>query len=454
MIRRFPWILLFAVAAIVLSATVVRAENEGQEDLDQATEKKLSANSPDDLSQVIDLCESALKKGLDDANTQFANNLLTSTLMQRANFLTKVIVERTPQGWFKLRQMALDDLNRALKIHPDLPAAQLLIARLQMLPGGDRHAAVKAAEQAAELAKDDPAVQVEALVLQAKIVPEPAKIEQLLNQALKIAPHNDEVLVYRGRLFLEEGKAEEALADLMGATKSNPENFEAQEALGQTLFALARNDEAIKAFDEATKLNPDSASPYVFRGRVHLQAKQLDDAMTDVNEAIKLDPKNLSAVALRAFIHQQQNDTKAVEADVAEIFKEGQELSPAMRILISAGSGGLKQTTADLEALLQISPKNAELLSELGMLYALRKQPHKAITEYTAAIAEDPKLFLALRGRADSYLSVGKHAEAAADYDAAMKLKAGRSKRAQQFRLGIVDLARRFGAATASGPWS
>ena len=233
MLRRIPWLLLVTVTAVVLSAAVVRAENEGQEDLDQATEKKLSANSLDDLTQVIDLCDSALKKGLDDANTQFANNLLTSTLMQRANFLAKVIVERTPQSWPKLRQMALDDLDKALKIHSDLPAAQLLIARLQMLPGGDRTAAVKAAQQAADLAKDDPAVQVEALVLQAKIVPEPAKIEELLNQALKIAPHNDEVLVYRGRLFLDQGKADEALADFTAAAKSNPENFEAQEALGQ-----------------------------------------------------------------------------------------------------------------------------------------------------------------------------------------------------------------------------
>ncbi len=421
--RRFPWLLLVLATAVVLSAAVVRAENEGQEDLDQATEKKLSANSLDDLTQVVDLCDSALKKGLDDANTQFANNLLTSTLMQRANFLTKVIVERIPQNWPKLRQVALDDLDKALKIHPDLPAAQLLIAKLQMLPGGDRAAAVKAAQQAAELAKDDPAVQVEALVLQARIVPEPEKIEELLNQALKIAPHNDEVLVYRARLFLEQGKVDEALTDLTAAVKANPENFEAQEALGQAQFALGHNDEALKAYDEAIKLNPDAASPYVYKARVHLQAGQLDEAIADVNEALKLDPKNVAAVALRAMIHQKQGDAKAAEADVAEIFKDGGELSPAMRILISAGSGGLKQTVADLEALLEISPKNPQLSTELGMLYALRKQPHKAIDKYSAALEEDPQLFLALRGRADSYLSIGKHADAVADYNAALKQK-------------------------------
>jgi tetratricopeptide (TPR) repeat protein len=426
MLPRFRWILLLAATVVVLSTAVVRADNEGQEDLDQATDKKLSATTPDDLSQVIDLCESAMKKGLDQANTEFAKNLLTSTLMQRANFLAKVIVDRTPRDWPKLRQMALDDLTKALKTQPDLPAAQLQIARLEMLPGGDRVVALKAAEKAAELAKDDPSVQVDALVLQAKVVSEPAKIEELLTQALKIAPHNDEVLVYRGRLLLEQGKADDALTDLTAATKSNPENAEAQETRGQALFALKRNDEAVKAFDEAIKLVPDSSSPYVERARVHLQSGQLDDALSDVNEAIKLDSKNSAAILLRACVHQQQGDAKAAEADVDEIFKEakeGSELSPVMRVLFSPGSGGLRQTITDLEQLTQVAPKNTELLSELGSLYTLRKQPHKAIEKFSAALEIDPKFFSALRGRADAYLSVGKHAEAIADYNEALKLK-------------------------------
>ncbi len=38
-------------------------KNEGQQDLDLATEKKLNATSHSELGEVIDLCESALKKG-------------------------------------------------------------------------------------------------------------------------------------------------------------------------------------------------------------------------------------------------------------------------------------------------------------------------------------------------------------------------------------------------------
>ena len=77
-----------------------------------------------------------------------------------------------------------------------------------------------------------------------------------------------------------------------------------------------------------------------------------------------------------------------------------------------------------MERLEQIAPKNPELLSQLGMLYEANKQPRKAIEKYTIALKQSPNQFLALRGRADAYLNVGKHAEAVEDYNAALKIKA------------------------------
>ena len=61
--RYLPFALLFA-ALFLFAARVSAAENEGQDDLDKATEKKLSSESLNDLSEVLTLCESAMKKGL------------------------------------------------------------------------------------------------------------------------------------------------------------------------------------------------------------------------------------------------------------------------------------------------------------------------------------------------------------------------------------------------------
>ena len=73
---------LFTLAAGFFPVSA-RAENEGQADLDKATQQKLGAQTSGDLTDVIQLCESALKKGLDKDNTAFANDLMASALVQR-----------------------------------------------------------------------------------------------------------------------------------------------------------------------------------------------------------------------------------------------------------------------------------------------------------------------------------------------------------------------------------
>ena len=137
---------LFAAFAALLSilvlAAAARAENEGQADLDKATELKLNAeNNPRALGQVIDLCSSALTKGLDESNAEFARQLLASTRIQRGTMTARAAVEtmalRKPQ-WEQLRKYALDDLEQGVELMPAEPQAQLLIAQLQLLPGGDR----------------------------------------------------------------------------------------------------------------------------------------------------------------------------------------------------------------------------------------------------------------------------------------------------------------------------
>ena len=73
--------------------------------LDQATEKKITADSLADLNEVVRLCDQAIKKGLDEPNTEYANNLLTGTLVQRAEILTTAIMGQTPPDprWPELR---------------------------------------------------------------------------------------------------------------------------------------------------------------------------------------------------------------------------------------------------------------------------------------------------------------------------------------------------------------
>ncbi len=100
--------------AAVSSALPLRADDDGQEDLNKATEKKMTATSMDDLNEIINLTESALEKGLDDSNKEFANKMLASTLTQRGQNYAVAIFSTNPPDprWPQIRQLALADLEK------------------------------------------------------------------------------------------------------------------------------------------------------------------------------------------------------------------------------------------------------------------------------------------------------------------------------------------------------
>ena len=92
MFRR-NWLALMLVRTALRDglATPACAENEGQDDLDKATQLKVTAETLDDLNEVIDRLDTALEKGLDKDNTKFAEQLLVSSLMQRGTMFATAV---------------------------------------------------------------------------------------------------------------------------------------------------------------------------------------------------------------------------------------------------------------------------------------------------------------------------------------------------------------------------
>jgi tetratricopeptide (TPR) repeat protein len=424
--RIYPRLLVALFAALLYAATA-RAENEGQEDLDRATEAKLSAESPNDLDEVIRLCQSALKSGLDKSNTEFANKLLNGTYVQRAEIICAEIFDRPtpPAQWPQLRKLALSDLDSALAIDADQAEVHYMIARLEALPGGDRKRAVRGIDEAVRLSKDSPAARAKALVIRGNIGADAEKRQADYDEAVKLAPHNVEVIRSRGLYYLLQNKFEPAIADLDAAIVLDPKHAETHEARGVALLLLKKYDEAIESFDKTIELAPNSPMAYTHRARVRAIQGDLPAALADLDRAAKIEPRSLTVLLLKARIHQQAGDAeKALSAvDEALQLQPGLIEGLQLRAMLSAGAGKFDQAIDDLEQLKKAAPDNSELLLQLGMFYAADKKPQKAVDTYADVLANDAKSWLAYRGRADAYLSIGKQAEAIADYEAALKLQ-------------------------------
>ncbi|HEX3998080.1 MAG TPA: tetratricopeptide repeat protein [Pirellulales bacterium] len=428
--KRLLTLSLMIAAIGSFSPRAFAAGNDGQADLDKATEKKLSAISIEDLSDVIALCETAMKKGLDTSNTQFADDLYTSTLMQRATIFTQYVTEHSAEGdplVVKARAAALADLEKVIGKDPKAGAADLMIAKLQQIRGGDHDRALKAAEKAVELTKDDANLQAAALVIRGNLEADAKKKEADYDAAIKLTPSDPDALWSRAVFLGDAKKYEAALADVdtllkIGTQAKRPQLHIARGAL---LFELKRNDEAMHSFDQAIRLEPGSADPYVQRARIRAELKDNKGAIEDLNTALQLEPDNLWALLTRARVYQESGDLKHAKEDIDSALKNrpGDVEALELRAALFAKEKKYGDAIKDLEELTKIAPNNPELNLQLGLFYMADKQSHKAIEKFNIALAADSKNETTYAERGSAYLNLGKHAEAIHDYEQALKLK-------------------------------
>lgn len=401
------------------------AESGGQADLDKATSLQIGAKSLSDLEQVIRLCESALKKGLDEGNAKFANQLLSSTLYQHAKLLSGRIFDRSPPDhrWPLFRQIALRDLERAIELAPELGEAHLLIGRLHALPGGETARAVKAAAAAVQLFADDPKQQATALVLRAQLRDKPADRVPDYDRALKLDPGNVEAWQARALNYVEQGELAKAAEDFASLLKQHQDNVPALLALGEVLTNMEKYDEARKQIDKAIQLQPESSLGYTMRARLHLAQDDLKAAAADLDRALVLDPRDLAALLIRARVRQEQGELAAAKDDVERVLILSPDLPQGLilRSLIMAAQGKHLDAITDMQAALEKDPTNVSWRLQLGSYYLQGRWPTKAIEIFTKILDEDETNVIARQARADTFLNVGKHVEAIADFELALK---------------------------------
>jgi tetratricopeptide (TPR) repeat protein len=435
-------VLLLALASV---ASYAIASTEGQADLDKATEVKLDAKTVSDLNEVIELIESALKKGLEPANVEFANRLLSATLFDRGANTARAVLHGSPSApkWAQRREAAIADLERAVALDAKLAQAWLLIAQINLLPDGNVDRAREALDKVLGIEDENPLVRAKAFICRASVQNDPEKRLADLNEAVQLMPDNADILRARGELLSESGKLDAALADLDRAIALEPEDTSTYEMKAIVLARLKRFDEALATLDRAGQLSPEAIVAFVQKAR-----EKPEDAMEDLNQALAKDPDNVNVLMMRAALYQIGNDQEKALADADRALKLKPDVPIVLRThaVMLAAAGDYEAAIQDLEKLQKLFPNNLLTLLQLGELYSARQQYAKAIDAYAAVLTqlrgeteavagpEDSTARtasgqaammerLALRRRADAYLNIGKHAEAIADYEKALTLQ-------------------------------
>lgn len=410
----------------LLAVSPAWAEDAGQEDLDKAIETKLSAESFRELGAVAELCQSALAKGLSKENAAFAKQLLASTLYKRADVVSEPIVEgqnfdnQGIQRW----QLAVGELQEALKADPDLTPAQLLMGKLQLLPIGDAKLAKAALDKAIKLLADEPRERAEALRLRASAQSENDDKLADLNESIKLASDNAQSFRDRGNVYVAMNKPQQALADFEAAIKLDPDEAAPHEAAGLAYAMLEKWDEAKASLTKAAELDPDSPVPLVQRGRVNFLAGDRQAAIDDVSHALQISPGFMFALLLRGQLYAQGEEWDKALADADELIALAPGSAEALRLWAAAVANTKKtdEVLEQLERMHDLTPDDSGLSLRMALLYGAKNDAERAVEAYSQTIAGEPQNWFAYQSRADTYLSLGKQDKAVEDYEQALKL--------------------------------
>lgn len=395
--------------------------NEGQADLDEAVIQRIDADTPNKLEAVTALLQSAITKGLDDENTSFAKKMLGSVQLQRSQTLAAAMMRARGRRQVELKDETLRSLEEAVSNDPTLIEAHLLIARLNLLPGGDVATVKEATTRAIELLDEDPAEKSSALVLRALTQEdEEAKMADL-NSAVETDPKNVEAYQARAALRLLKEDVEGAVTDLEFVLLEDPTNLRVASAAIGKLEEMGRTKEAEALITKMLAKKPTEGM-YRMRAILYSGMGEQEKALSDLNKALAMQPNDPLALIMRAENAIIRKDLGAAKADM----KAAEELAPklkesdqwiSMRAQIAIAEQRLVDAINSAKQLVDRNPEDVKRHMFLANLYAIDKRPRKAIEVYSEWLSDNPKDSNVMRQRGDILLSVGDHAAAIEDYE-------------------------------------
>ena len=397
----------------------------GQADLDEAVIKRISAESVEELEAVAAILESALKKGLNGENEAFAKKMLGSVLLQRGQGMFAQMARSRGGRRLKLQEDTLLVLEEAVTHDPTLVEAFMLIARINILPGGDKAAITEATTKAIELLDEEPEDQSAAYLLRALTRESNKEKLEDLDAAIKVWPENFDAIQARAGIRLEDGDVEGALKDLESVLEKDPTNEAFAEVAVAKLSELNRLDDAKNLVTKALEAKPTEG---MYRLRAHLSMVQgkTDDAMSDLNKAIAMKPKDPITLLQRALVAVDRSDLKAAKEDLRSAIQLAPQIANAdrtisLRAYIAAQENRMADAINDMRVLVDRSPNEPSYRLRLARMYSLDNRPRKAIEVLSEALDADPQNVSLLRSRGDARLSVGEHPAAISDYESALR---------------------------------
>ncbi|UGT43323.1 tetratricopeptide repeat protein [Nocardia yamanashiensis] len=220
-------------------------------------------------------------------------------------------------------------------------------------------------------------------------------------------PNHSEYYGERAGLYRKLGQIDSSLADYAHAIALSPPYPQVHFNRGDLLMELADYAGAIADFERALELDDTLVDAYVNRAACHLELGDLDAASRDVESGLALDPDQAELHCVRGMIEQQHGRSAAAR----HAFDRARRLDPTL-VAAWANAGVLAFDDGDTTESI-------------------------ACFDRALAIDDDP---VVRANRGIAHASRGDHAQAVADFGAALAAGDPDSAPELLYRRGLIEL--------------
>lgn len=189
---------------------------------------------------------------------------------------------------------------------------------------------------------------------------------------------------------------------------------------GATAIHDGRTQEAEAAFREAVRLGPNLAMAHLDLGLVLGREGKLDEAITSLNEALRLDPGIEGGHLFRGIFLHQSNRQEEARTELQKEIDEHPSNAEALTWLgmVELAAGHPEKAVGPFDRAAELQPNDLNLLEFRGRAHNL-----VARDSYARMARLDPSSWHVHRVQAELFADEGKHTQAIAEYEAAIKLQ-------------------------------
>ena len=219
-----------------------------------------------------------------------------------------------------------------------------------------------------------------------------------LKRALELAPNSDEAYRNLGDAYNRAGASDQAIASFAKAVAANPYNWSNHIDMGNAFFALGDTAKALPEFQKVIEIAPDNPMGYEGVGSVYLRQGKWGEAIPQYQKAIAIAPDAYTYSNLGTAYFWLKNYDQATK-----MYEKAVEMTPNNEEFLgnlgdayrwSGHSDQASAAYAKAIALafqeLQVNPRSASIMGDLGLLYAKKGDATNALQYSNQARAISP----------------------------------------------------------------